>query len=183
MVAPRIAARDGALAGIAMLAAPARSLADLVVVQNEYLAELDGTVTAAERQYLDDLRQQLARAQSGEMEADETILGQGRSWWNSLDAYDQVETAEDLSLPTFVLQGGRDYQVDPEADFGRWQEALGGGESVRFAEYPRLDHLFMPGEGASRPADYYEQGNVAEAVVTDLADWIDRVTSGGDTES
>ncbi|RXK48610.1 alpha/beta hydrolase [Halorientalis pallida] len=182
MVAPRIAARGGTLAGIAMLAAPARPLADLVVVQNEYLADLDGTVTDAERAYLEDLRQQMERAQSGDMGPEETVLGQGRSWWNSLATYDQVETAEGLSLPTFLLQGGRDYQVDPEADFGRWRDALGGRDSVRFDEYPSLDHLFMPGEGPSRPADYYEQDNVAETVVSDLAGWIDGVAGDAGSE-
>jgi dienelactone hydrolase len=175
MVAPRIATRVGNLAGIALLAAPARSLGTLLAAQTAYLTELDGTVTDAERARLTDRREAVERAQSGEMGAEETILGGGRAWWESLGAYDQVETAADLSLPTFVLQGGRDYQVDPDADFGRWREALDGRESVRFEEYPSLDHLFMPGEGPSRPTDYYEQDNVAEAVVTDLAAWIDRV--------
>ncbi|WP_424019888.1 alpha/beta fold hydrolase [Halorientalis pallida] len=175
MVAPRIATRVDGLAGIAMLAAPARSFGTLFVAQTEYLVELDGTVTDAERARLAELREQVERAQSGEMAADETILGGGRAWWESLGAYDQVETAAGLSRPTFVLQGGRDYQVDAEADFGRWRDALGGRESVRFAEYPRLDHLFMPGEGPSRPADYDEPDNVAEGVVSDLADWIGRV--------
>lgn len=182
MVAPRIATWVGDLAGMAMLAAPARSLGTLLVSQSEYLVELDGTVTDAERARLADRRERVERAQSGEMAADETILGGGRAWWHSLGAYEQVETAAGLSLPTFVLQGGRDYQVDPEADFGRWREALGGRESVRFEEYPSLDHLFVPGEGPSRPSDYDEQDNVDGAVVTDLAEWIDRAAGDAGSE-
>jgi hypothetical protein len=36
----------------------------------------------------------------------------------------------------------------------------------------RLNHLFMFGEGKSKPAEYACPGHVAEPVVTDIADRI-----------
>ncbi len=171
MVAPRIAARDGNLAGIAMLAAPARSLPALLDDQNEYVANLDGTVTEAEQSFLDEIHAKTDRIRNLDIGPNETLFGKGRAWWQSLQEYDQIATAKDLSLPMYVLQGNRDYQVDPEEDYGRWQEALDGQSNVSFEQYDALDHLFMSGEGKSRPEDYFEPNSVAERVVTDLATW------------
>jgi pimeloyl-ACP methyl ester carboxylesterase len=176
MVAPRIAARDGNLAGVAMLAAPARPLADLLDDQNEYVANLDGTVTEVEREFLDGIHEKTDRIRELDIGADETVFGSGRAWWQSLQQYDQVATAEGLSVPMYVLQGDRDYQVLVEKDFSRWREALGDRERVSFERYDGLDHLFMPGEGQSRPGDYYEPDSVAERVVSDLATWTSDVT-------
>ena len=70
-----------------------------------------------------------------------------------------------------ILQGGRDYQVTP-VGFERWKEALGAQANVTFKLYPKLNHLFITGEGKSSPAEYEQPGHIAEAVVVDVADWI-----------
>ena len=70
-----------------------------------------------------------------------------------------------------MLQGERDYQVTT-ADFALWKKALAGKENAAFHSYPKLNHLFRPGEGKSRPAEYEPAGNVAEEVVRDVAAWV-----------
>jgi hypothetical protein len=57
-------------------------------------------------------------------------------------------------------------------DFNRWKEALGARPNVTFKLYPKLNHLFMAGEGKSTPDEYEEPGHVAEGVVADMAEWI-----------
>jgi alpha-beta hydrolase superfamily lysophospholipase len=76
-----------------------------------------------------------------------------------------------LKLPLLILQGGRDFQVT-EADFDRWQKALGSHPGVTFKLYPDLNHLFIVGKDKSTPAEYEHPGHVAESVITDIADWI-----------
>ncbi|HKL28102.1 MAG TPA: alpha/beta fold hydrolase [Natrialbaceae archaeon] len=171
MAAPRIAAQAGDLSGVVMLAANARPLPELVVAQTEYLVNLDGTVTEAEQQVLDERRAAVDRIESGEVAPDETVLGAPGAFWTSLAEYDQVATAESLPIPLYVLQGGRDYQVTPEGDFERWQVALGDEDNVSFSLYDGLNHLFMPGSGPPNPGEYTQPGNVARPVVEDVAEW------------
>jgi len=71
------------------------------------------------------------------------------------------------------LQGGRDYQVTTE-DFEEWKIALSARENVEFKLYPTLNHLFIEGEGPSTPAEYEIAGHVAERVIDDMANWIER---------
>jgi dienelactone hydrolase len=173
MLAPRIATEDRGLAGLAMLAAPARPLPEVLVEQYEYLANLDGTVTDAERERLDEVRSAAARIDSGDVRQEETVLGASGAYWNSLLSYDPTATADALDRPAFVLQGGRDYQVTVEDDLTEWRVAFADNADARIEQYPSLNHLFMPGEGQPTPAEYYEPNHVAESVVADLASWVD----------
>lgn len=171
-LAPRVAARDGSLAGVVMLAALARPVTDALLQQNRYLVERDGTVTGAEQQQLDEVERLVERIRTGDIPDDEVLFLGGDEYWQTLQAYDPVATARDLSLPRLVLQGERDYQVTPEGDFTRWQEALGDQESVTLRQYDRLNHLFMPGEGQPGPEEYFQPNNAPERVVADIAAFV-----------
>jgi hypothetical protein len=72
-----------------------------------------------------------------------------------------------------VLQGERDYQVTMK-DFERWKTTLGGKGNVEFKSYPKLNHLFIDGEGKSIPSEYEKVGHVAAYVIEDIARWIKR---------
>jgi pimeloyl-ACP methyl ester carboxylesterase len=171
-LAPRIAARDGNLAGVVMLAALARPVTDALLQQNRYLVERDGTVTEAEQQQLEDVERLVERIRTGDIPDDEVLYLGGDEYWRTLREYDPVATAQELSLPRLVMQGERDYQVTPEGDFSRWQEALGDQESVTLRQYDRLNHLFMPGEGQPGPAEYFQPNNAPERVVADIASFV-----------
>ncbi|WP_121822619.1 alpha/beta hydrolase [Halostella salina] len=178
MLAPRIVARSEQLAGGGMLAPPARSLLDLQIQQYEYLATLDGSVSDLERERIDAVRDAVERIRAGEVAEGELVLNAPPGYWESLESYDQVETAASLSRPLFIAQGGRDYQVTVEEDFRRWRDALTRA-NVTFERYPDLNHLFMPGEGTPNPSEYYRPNHVAEALVADLATWVRGVTGTG----
>jgi fermentation-respiration switch protein FrsA (DUF1100 family) len=70
-----------------------------------------------------------------------------------------------------VLQGERDYQVTMK-DFAGWKAALEGRKNVEFKSFPKLNHLFIEGEGKSTPSEYEKVGHVAAYVVEDIAAWI-----------
>ncbi|MDH7489980.1 MAG: alpha/beta fold hydrolase [Anaerolineae bacterium] len=173
-VAPRIAARDPRLAGLILLAASNRNLADLMLEQSEYLASLDGTVAAEEARALDELRQQVERVKALDFKEGEVILGAGKAYWADILAYDPVATAQSLAVPMLILQGERDYQVTM-ADFAAWKAGLADRPGVQFKSYPSLNHLFMAGSGHPNPAEYNVAGNVAREVVDDIASWIARL--------
>ena len=74
-------------------------------------------------------------------------------------------------MPMLILQGERDYQVTMK-DFALWHAALDGRRNVTFHSYPKLNHLFIAGEGKATPAEYQNPGHVAPEVVEDMAAWI-----------
>lgn len=175
MLIPRIAKASDASAGFISLAGSARPLEDLILEQSKYLASLDGTVDQEEQQRIAELERQIARVKSPDLSAEtpaqELPLGVPAKYWLDLRGYDPPTLAKDIAKPMLILQGERDYQVTRE-DFGRWQAALGSRTDVSFISYPALNHLFLDGKGKSAPAEYGNPGNVAEAVIKDIAAWI-----------
>jgi dienelactone hydrolase len=170
--APRIAARDGSLAGIVGLAAPARPYHELTLEQLEYKVSV-GThewddLSAVYERWSD----QIESVRSGEYSSDETLLGKPGAFWKSLESYDHLGTAAEIDVPLYFLQGNRDFQVSVGDDLERWQSELGDGSDVTVETYDGLDHLFMPGEEPAVEFAYLVRNNVAEDVIDDIANWI-----------
>ncbi|MFD1647417.1 alpha/beta hydrolase [Haloarchaeobius litoreus] len=169
LAAPRIAQRADA-DGMALLAAPAGNLWELIPMQNRHMLGLDGEISDAEQRRLDEIAAEAERITNGDFSEDEDILGFDGSFWASLRAYDQTAVAADLDIPAIVQQGGRDFQVPP-SDIEDWEAAIGDDRGT-YHSYPSLDHLLFSGSGTSSPAKYYEPNNVDVDVVADLDAWL-----------
>ncbi|WP_158854840.1 S9 family peptidase [Halorhabdus sp. CUG00001] len=176
MLAPRIARRDPSLAGIAMLAPPARSLATLIASQRRYAFQRDGPLSDSERERLERIESIADRARAGDVGENETVWGGGRPYWRSLAAYDQVATARKLDVPMLIQQGSNDVQVPPDTELSRWRDALGDRSSVTIQTYEGVNHLLTTGPGPLATGTAPESGHVTEPVVADLAAWSRRIT-------
>ena len=93
------------------------------------------------------------------------------SYWDDLKAYDPAVAAQKLAVPLLVLQGERDYQVTMK-DFELWRAALKGRRDASLKSYPKLNHLFLEGEGKSLPAAYSKPGHIPAYVLDDIAVFI-----------
>ncbi len=173
MMIPRIGQRDPKLAGLIVMAGAARPLEDIIFEQVSYLAAADGKVTDEEKSQIESLRAEVARVKALKPGDIGTALGAPASYWLDLRGYNPPEAAKTLKTPLLILQGERDYQVTPD-NFQAWKKGLAGRPGVTFKSYPKLNHLFIEGEGKSTPADYEKPGHVAEAVIADIAGWIKR---------
>ncbi len=177
-LAHRIAATDGVIAGVIVLAGATLPLPEKIVEQTWYIANVDGVVTEHEQRSYDATRQAaetIRRALDGEIpEPEGPLLGAPVGYYRDLGAHDPVDLAWRLRLPTLVLQGDRDYQVTL-ADFSRWEE-LRGEAFACLVRYPDLDHLFHAGEGPSQPIDYERPAPVDARVIDDMAAWIEQGT-------
>jgi hypothetical protein len=174
MLLPRIGQSQPALAGLIVMAGAARPMEDLILEQVTYLAGLDGVVTDPEKKQIEGLRAEVAKVKAlkpGATAAADTVLGAPASYWLDLQGYDPVQDSKYLPQPMLILQGERDYQVTM-TDFAAWKKGLAGKPNVTFKSYPKLDHLFLAGEGKSSPAEYEKPGHVDPAVVNDVAAWI-----------
>ncbi len=159
MLAPLIAERaEEPLAGIIMMAAPARDMETVVREQFDYLLP-SGASPAFKEQQIENLRQR----------APHYLQPQG-----------QTDAARRLTLPMLILQGERDYQVTMQ-DFCLWQQVLEGKTNIGYHSYPRLNHPFMEGDGKSTPMEYQLEGHVATYVIDDISSFI-RQTENGSPE-
>ena len=173
MMAPRIASVSGHVAGLVLMAAPARSLLDIVIEQNRRLAVLDdGKTSDAERDAIAQLTAQVRQTRDPATDiATRTLLGQPAGYWRSIDAVDPVADAAAVALPMLVLQGARDIQV-VDADWGRWRGAFHADDKVSFKLYEKLNHLGIAGEGEGSLAEYQQPGHVDATLIDDVASWI-----------
>jgi dienelactone hydrolase len=174
LLIPRIGAADPALAGLIVMAGPARSLEEAMLEQTKYVAMADGAVSPDEQARIDEVGALVAKVKAltaADATSAASISGAPAAYWLDLRGYDAPSAAKALKQPLLVLQGERDYQVTM-AEFEQWKAALAGHEAVTFHSYPALNHLFIAGTGKSVPAEYQTAGHVADAVVTDIAVWI-----------
>ena len=172
-ISPRIAAKDGKLAGLIFLAANARPIEDVALEQNEYMVHLGTNPPPEVLKRLEDLRAEVAKVkqlQSGKSNP-MVAMGLPSGYLLDLKGYDPAAEAKRLIVPMLFMQGERDFQVNMK-DFLIWKGALGGRKNAAFHSYAALNHLFMTGEGQSNPAEYRKPGNVEGVVVSDIAEFI-----------
>jgi pimeloyl-ACP methyl ester carboxylesterase len=172
MLLPRIAQQNPDLAGLVFMAAPSRPLEELILDQLTYLSELDGNVTDEEATNLEAVKSDIARIHSPDLSPNDSLLGIGAAYWLDLRGYRPAESAKALSLPMYILQGGRDYQILADKDFIGWKTVLQDKENIIFKLYPELNHLFIPGVGTSIPQEYQVEGHVSQEVIDDIAEWL-----------
>ncbi len=172
---PRIAKRNTGLRGFIVLAGSTRPLEDLVLEQVTYIANVDGKISPSEQQAIATIRTQVAVVKAltpgSTNDAAKLLLGIGPTYWLDLKAHDPIKLIASETRPILVLQGDRDYQVTL-ADFAGWQRALQGKAHAKLKRYAKLNHLFIPGEGMSTPAEYQQPGHVALEVIEDVAAFV-----------
>ena len=175
MLIPRIAKADPNIAGLIVMAGTTRPIEDVILEQTTYLFSLKGSTPDADKEAVGVIKRQVARVKDPKLStstpAKELPFGIPAAYWLDLKGYDPPRAAKELKQPMLILQGGRDYQVTM-ADFQRWKDALSARQDVTFKLYPKLNHLFVEGEGKSTPAEYERPGHVAEVVVNDIAGWV-----------
>jgi esterase/lipase len=172
MMAPQIATFEENLTGLIMLAAPARSLEDLMYNQTVYLSELDDVIDENETLVINMTKDALEKIKTLNMSEDERVLSVHKAYWEYLNKYDQVKTADNLTIPILLLQGKRDYQVTYEEDFAIWSTTFNDNNNTLLKTYDLLNHLFIPGEGQPTNTEYMIQGHVSEDVIKDITSWI-----------
>jgi hypothetical protein len=158
---PRIMQADPTLAGVIVMAGNVRPLEELIVEQSEYRASLKGEITPAEQQQLAVIRRDPWVALPGATE----------KYKADLKGYNPATLAAGSPVPMLILQGERDYQVRM-TDFNLWKTGLSQKKNATMHSYPKLNHLFVAGEGRSVPDEYAKPAHVSAEVIDDIADWI-----------
>lgn len=174
-LAPRIAKETPGLAGFVALAGSTRPLQDSMLEQLEYFASLDPGNPEVQAM-VEATRKFKAIVEDPELLPEQVVaLPTGGAapgaYFLDVRDYDPPAVARELSCRILILQGERDYQVTTP-DLDGWRRGLAGKEGVMIKTYPKLNHLFMAGEGTPSPAEYRAPGHVAAEVIDDIAAWV-----------
>ncbi|SMC90358.1 DUF3887 domain-containing protein [Pedobacter nyackensis] len=174
MLAPRLAALAPDLNGVLLLAAPARSLTDILVEQNKYMFTRVKDTTQTGKLQLDTAIKMLDQTRItklGTMKPDSTVLFLPASYWVDLNNYNQVEVAKKLKQRIFVAQGAYDFQVST-VDYDLWNAALGKKKNAWLKLYPSLNHLMSWQTEKGSMEQYNAPSNVSEELITDIVEWV-----------
>ncbi|RMH91103.1 alpha/beta fold hydrolase [Lysobacter pythonis] len=173
MMAPRIGIREPRIAGLILLAAPARNLLDILLEQNDRLLKMRGArESEAGIAHMRRLESQIAAIRAGgAAEETGTPLDQPAGYWRSVEKVDPVAEARKARQPMLLLHGGRDIQV-VEADWRRWQAAFGKDGRATLKHYPTLNHLGMESTENAGLERYRQPGHVDRRLIDDVAQWI-----------
>lgn len=170
--APRIAKDNEDVAGVVIMAGNVTPLQNLIVKQYEYLLNLDGTLNDTDKQQIESIKKAADLISSDKMTLETNMndtMGLSPKYWMDIKDYNPVDEAKSLDVPILVLQGARDYQVTVD-EFETWKSGL--GDAGEYILYDDLNHLFMTGEGMSKPEEYTSAGNVDTKVMDDIASFI-----------
>jgi dienelactone hydrolase len=175
-LAPRIGKQDPEIAGLVIMAGITRSLEDTILDQFTYLYSLAGTMTDEQKAELEVLKEKVARVKNIEslkdIPSEDLPLGVSPAYWKDLHDHKPLDDVKTLTIPILILQGGRDYQVLKTEDFEGWKSALSHKKNATFKLFPRLNHLFIAGEGKSTPQEYMVEGHVEKDVIDSIVQWI-----------
>lgn len=172
MLTPLVVKDEPSVAGAVMIAAPGRSVLDLLEEQTAYVAESDGEVSEDDRRQREVIREACEKIRSGAPEqVVGLVLGQPAGYWARLHAVHPLEIAATWERPMLVLHAERDYQVT-RPDAAAWRDFAKAHPRVTWRELAGLNHLLVRGAGKSTPAEYRETANVDESAVAAIADWI-----------
>jgi dienelactone hydrolase len=171
---PQIADNSRDIKGYIIICGSVTPMEDLIVKQYEYIYSLDGNIDDNEKKSIDTLKKQrdnIKSLRSDSVLDKSELLGVEKEYWLYLKDYNSAVEAKKISEPVLILQGDRDYQVTTD-EYNLWKESLKEVSNVSFMLYPKLNHLFMTGDGLSTPQEYMLKGSVDTKVINDIANWI-----------
>ncbi len=181
-LAPRIAQADSNIAGMIILAGATRPLEDLMVEQTRYILESDGSLSAQDQSQISQLQQQVdaVKALTGTKFRRRCRLGSAGVLLDRSEGLSPGRSGARADDALADLAGRARLSSDDARTFKTGRMPWQGSPTCTLKSYPDLNHLFISGNGKSTPAEYQTPGNVAPAIIQDIAAWIQQqVTRAG----
>jgi len=163
-IAPLVAADDPKLAGIVLLAGPAKNGRAILTDQFRRPIELATGLSDSAR------RAQLAAVPQAVEQFTKT-----NAWSQWFADYDPLPVVRRVRVPVLILQGALDRQVSAgQADTLAAALRAAGNRDVTLKVYPDLNHLFLHTDGDGSPTEYpgLANTNLPAAVQDDIATWL-----------
>ena len=182
MLAPRIDAEGGDFAVLIMMAAPARSLDEVLIAQMK--EAMEGAkfpmklLIKLQAKKLIPILENLHHMSDEEAKSTLVMGGRASAFYFKEIAQKPVgEYLANMKKPILVIQGNGDVQVRAEIEFEAYKRMMQHHPKAAFKLYPGLNHVFMPvvyGDINRVKEEYSKPQNVADYVIGDIAEWIHR---------
>lgn len=203
IIAPAVAAADGSVAFVVMIAGPCIRGDKLFVLQSAMTAKVYGAPEdyIAKRKVFDEELYKaimsapsesvaLARAKAlvAQGVADkvvdaneaETLAQDGTSPWERYFlAYDPAPTLARLKMPVLALNGSLDVQVPAKENLAAAREALKNNPNATVTELPGMNHLLQDAKTGA-PSEYIDiEETISPTALKIITDWLRVHTSRG----
>jgi pimeloyl-ACP methyl ester carboxylesterase len=160
------------LAGVVLMASTGRGLRE--VIYSQIRGSMAGKPEAEIEAAIADARKIHDAVESGGEVPASTEAA--RNWMKEVFREDPVANLRRLKIPILVLQGGKDFQVDPKLDYGPLADLVTGGKAGTKGSEAHLvedvDHLFKPEPGESKLGHYSDLSrHVAPEVIERIVQW------------
>ncbi len=163
LIAPLVAATDRALAGIVLIAGPAKTGRVILDFQLRNAITGDTSLSVTKRDSA------LARVPAQL----DTIIA-STPWMTFFADHDPLATAKRVKIPVLILQGATDQQVTAEqADALAQALRDGGNRRVTARVFPETNHFMVP-DKSGFPGNYAKLPSMAvrPEVLGAIADWV-----------
>ncbi len=171
---PLIAQKCKGLKGLILLAAPGRSLLEIIPDQLDYINSLQTTHKEEAEKMSNAIKWQVKNALKPDLNLkSKTMLpfGGKPKYWLMDRNYKVLEEAKKLTLPIILLQGARDYNVTKK-DYDLWVEAMSGKNNFKPYWFENLDHMFFEGQGMAKPEDLNEPKHVSKSITAKIIEFV-----------
>jgi uncharacterized protein len=172
---PLIAKKCSGIKGLVLLAAPARSLLEMIPEQLDYVNTFaSGATKDKSIEVSNAIKWQVQNAMKPDLNLKTRAMlpfGAKPKYWLMDRNYKVLEEAKSLTLPVYLLQGGRDYNVTKK-DYDLWQEAMKGKANFKSYWFENLDHMFFEGYGMAKPEDAVRPNHVSKKLTDKLAELV-----------
>lgn len=193
-IAPMVANEEPNVAFVVLMAGPGQRGADMLLLQQQLIAEAEGTpkpvVTAMlsrNRAIYDavlgasdqpEAARRLEVLDAAATGAAGSALVYADPWKFFFLRYDPRPALERLRIPVLAITGARDLQVPAAANLPLIRQALERNRDATVREIPGLNHLFQNAETGA-PAEYTRiQETISPAALGAVGDWIESHVHG-----
>ena len=175
MCAPLIAKQCKGLKGLILLAAPGRSMLEILPDQVDYILSVTAQENKAEVEKINTaIKWQVKNALKPDLNLKSKSMlpfGAKPKYWLFDRNYKVLEEGKKLTVPIVLLQGGRDYNVTKK-DFDLWNEAMKGKSNFKSYWLENLDHMFFEGSGMAKPSYLSNIGHASKTIGEKMSEFI-----------
>jgi dienelactone hydrolase len=169
--APFVAKENPFIKGIIMMGANANHPLEMMMDQNKYL----GRILPHKKVHFDedDAKAKIVLKRKVKENTSYFLLPHEipPKYWLWINKYNQIKVAKTLTIPIFIMQGARDYQVDKK-NFAVWEKKLKNNKNVSFKMYEKMNHIMHAGEGESTYSEYAIMRHIPFEVINDIKVWL-----------
>jgi len=179
MLAPRIDAEGGNFRGLVLMAGTPRKIEEVLEDQiDAQMSAMNGFLRALVGKKIKQLMDKFdGLYELTDEEAKKIKYGGGVTmyYFKEMGEHAAPTYLEKTQKPMLILQGGKDFQVDKEKDFGLYKTMLQERGNVTFRLYDDLNHCFVPAiftDITKAKKEYSTERHIGSNVIRDIAEWI-----------